>query len=107
MRTTTEIYKEIRVHQDAILDLKVELKKVRLDAFLKEAGVPDGARPIFAHKETGERVLVSDFPSGDISPNGYLFKKDGTLSNNIKRSVWKTQYTFVGEAILPLPDLLF
>lgn len=95
MRSIAEIKEEIKLQTTALAALKAELKFAQFATFIKDSGVPDGVRPIFAHKRTGERVLASSF--SDYWPKGFVFKKDGTLSDKVERTIYTDEYTFVGE----------
>ena len=95
MRQVAEIKDEIEVQTAALAALKAELEIAQFATFIKDSGVPDGVRPIFAHKRTGERVLASGF--SDYWPRGFVFKKDGTLSDKVERTIYTDEYTFVGE----------
>lgn len=96
MRSIEQIKQEVNVKAVELAALKSELNKAQYDAFLKTSGVPNGAKPIFSHKHSGERVLATGF--AEHWPIGVLIKKDGTLSEKVTRTIFEGEYTFVGEA---------
>lgn len=95
MRSVKQIQDEINQKENEIFALKGELEVAQLAAFFEANSVPEGVRPIFANKRTGERILVSSFPSH--FPRGFILKKDGTLSDKVEREIYDDQYTFIGE----------
>lgn len=95
MRTIEVIEAEIDATRQRGRELEAELNAVKLAHFLREAGVPEGAAPIFANQK-GDRVMVDAFDG--MFPRGKLIKKDGEVSAGTVRVLFSSEYHYVGQA---------
>lgn len=96
MRDIKDIEAALLKAREECVRLQKELDGARLAKYLRDAGVPDGCRPVFRQKKSGVRVLVTHMDS--YLAIGKVIKRDGTLSNNGTRALYVGEYEFVGEA---------
>jgi hypothetical protein len=94
MRSIDNIEEGLKATSARLSDLKKELGTAKLAKYLTDAGVPDGARPIFAHNTKNEKVLIVGYEG--YWPVGRVIKKDGS-AGSIDRTIYNSMYTYVGE----------
>lgn len=96
MRDIKDIEANLLKTREECARLQRELDDARLAKYLREAGVPEGCRPVFRHKKSGVRVLVTRMET--YWAVGMVIKRDGTLSNSRQKYLYAGEYEFVGEA---------
>lgn len=94
MRDIQNIEADLLKAREECVRLQNELGAAQLAKYLRDAGVPEGCRPVFRDKRTGQRVLV-DRHEG-IWVSGHVLKKDGSLSNKRRPLFDVRDFEFVG-----------